>query len=260
MRTKIVLLSLLLFAGTAVAQSDEAGARHLADLVNQERQRQGLPALQWNDRIAGAAAQHAQRMAEHGGLSHEFPGEGKVRERLAAAGLHFSDDAENVAYDDDVEQAHANLMKSPPHRGNILNGRYDAIGIAVLRKGDRVYVVEDFARMVAELTADQVATRVLAAFNRQRQAAGLRPAVSAGTYLGKTACQMGQVDKLQLDLVRAPHASSIAAFTSFNPDELPSSVLARVRDPQIRSVAIGACFAKTPSYPGGTYWVAMAFY
>ena len=257
---KIVLITLLLLTGACLAQSDEAGARHLADLVNQERQKQGLATLQWSDRIAGAAAQHAQLMADHEELSHEFPGEPRVRDRLAATGLHFSDDAENVAYDDDVDEAHANLMKSPPHRANILNGRYDAIGVAVLRKGDRVYVVEDFARTVADLSADDFAARALAAFNEQRQAAGLQPAVSAGTYLSKTACQMAQADKLRLDMIQARHALSIAAYTAFDPDELPSSVQARVRDPQIRSIAIGACFARTPTYPGGTTWVVMAFY
>ena len=151
-------------------------------------------------------------------------------------------------------------MKSPPHRANILNGRYDAIGVAVLRKGDRVYVVEDFARLLADVSSEQFAARALAAFNERRLAAGLPPAVSAGTYLSKTACQMAQYDKLRLDMIQARHASSVAAYTSFNPDELPSSVLSRVRDAGVRSIAIGACFAKTPTYPGGTNWVVMAFY
>jgi uncharacterized protein YkwD len=250
----------LLLVGAVVAQSDEAGARHLADLVNQERQRAGLPALAWSDRIAGVAAQHAQLMAEHGELSHQFPGETRLRDRLVATGLHFSDDAENVAFDDDVDEAHASLMKSPLHRENILSGKYNAMGAAVLRKGDRVYVVEDFAYTFAELSADEVAARVLAAFNERRQAAGLRPAVSAGTYLHQAACRMAEADKLQLDLVRAPHATSVAAFTAFQMQALPSSVLTRVREPQIRSVAIGACFARSPTYPAGTYWVVMAFY
>ena len=54
-------------------------------------------------------------------------------------------------------------------------------------------------------------------------------------------------------------AVSVVAFTTFQPEELPMSVETRVHEPFSR-VAIGACFARTESYPAGADWVVMAFY
>jgi hypothetical protein len=33
-----------------------------------------------------------------------------------------------------------------------------------------------------------------------------------------------------------------------------------VSDSNLRSYAVGACFAHTPTYPNGAYWVTVAFY
>src|SRR5579872_2095989 len=103
-----------------------------------------------------AAAQHAQLMVEHGELSHQFPGEAPVRERIAGTNLHFDRSGENVAYDDSAEDVNRGLMNSPPHRANILSPDYNAIGIAAVQRGDLLYVVEDFARRLPDYTAARV--------------------------------------------------------------------------------------------------------
>ena len=255
---KTVIALLLLFPALALAQSD-AGARQLLQLVNRERAQAGAPPLAWDDALAQAALPHARLMADQGALSHQFAGEPPLRQRLAATGLRFNDDAENVAYDDSIEEAHANLMHSPGHRANILNPRYNAIGIAIVQRGNLLYIVEDFARKLPEMSDAEVAQRVLGAFNQQRRAAGLEPVALAGD-LHAAACRMAGLDQVTTSVIEAPRATRIVAFTTFQPEDLPPSLVARVHEPELGSAAIGACFARSNSYASGTNWVAIAFF
>jgi len=255
----VLTCALALPAGAADSKRDDDGARQLARFVNREREREGVQGLQWDDRLADAALRHARIMAERNELSHEFRGEARLRDRVAVTGARFNDVAENVAYDNDVEGAHIHLMQSPGHRANILNPRYNAIGIAVLWRGERVYVVEDFTRSMEEQSDATVAAKVFAAFNRQRHTTRLA-SVTLTRDLHSAACRMAREDKVTTAGLSTVGATSLVAFTTFQPDELPASALAQARDPQITSVAIGACFARTESYPSGIDWVVMAFY
>ena len=260
-----LLLPAFLLAGGVLSAAavdgvrDDEGARRLAQMVNREREHAGMDRLPWDDRLAEAARRHALVMSRHGELSHQFPGEAGLRDRVAALGPRFNDDAENVAYDSTVEEAHANLMQSPGHRANILNPRYNAIGVAVIRHNGRVYVVEDFVRGMAEDSDPEVAASVLAAFNRKRRAARLAP-VPQVRDLHDAACHMAEVDKVSAAGISVAGASSVVAFTTFEADDLPASVLTRAADPRIARVALGACFARTPNYPSGIEWVVMAYY
>jgi hypothetical protein len=253
-------LALLLLAATpALAQKkDESGARELMRLVNGERERAGMGALAWDDHIADAAMAHARLLVEHEELSHQFPGEPHLRDRMARAGVKFDADAENVAYDNSIEDAHTHLMQSKGHRANIMDSRYNAIGVAVLWRDGRVYVVEDFARKMADYSDTEVVNAVFASFNRARVAARRRPTTLVRD-LHEAACYMAKKDRVTTVGLELVGAVSVVAFTTFQPEELPTSVQARVGESFSR-VAIGACFARTESYPSGADWVVMAFY
>src|SRR4051812_22553714 len=103
--------------------------QQLFDLVNHEREKAGLNKLEWSDQLAQAALAHSKLLAENRDLSHQFPGEPAVQERVGATRLRFNAVAENVAEGPDVDTAHTALMKSPGHRANILHQDYNAIGI-----------------------------------------------------------------------------------------------------------------------------------
>src|ERR1051325_9514478 len=71
--------------------------QQLFDLVNRERAKAGLEKLEWSDRLAEAALAHSRLLAENQDLSHQFPGEASLQERVGATGLRFNSVAENVA-------------------------------------------------------------------------------------------------------------------------------------------------------------------
>src|SRR6185369_1583163 len=114
---RLSLLSVLLSSTVpAVAADLRAAEQRIFGLTNQARKDAGVDPLTWNEQAAQAARVHATMMAEKQALSHQFPGEAVLRDRLGAAGLRFDAAAENVADAEVADEAHDALMHSPPHR------------------------------------------------------------------------------------------------------------------------------------------------
>lgn len=103
-------------------------AATLLGLVNQERARAGLATLESRGAIVTVAAGQSRAMAAQGRIWHnEAYFKAANRSALGARAL-----GENVAMNSSVEDAHRRLMASPGHRANILNSRFDAVGVAVV--------------------------------------------------------------------------------------------------------------------------------
>lgn len=116
-------------------------AQHLLDLVNGERQRAGLGALTSRDDVVAIALQHSQEMAQKGDIFHSTSFFSSTVKNLLNAGVR----GENVAYNGDIDSAHARLMASAGHRANILDSRFSVVGMAVVKAPDgRYFVTQDF--------------------------------------------------------------------------------------------------------------------
>jgi uncharacterized protein YkwD len=130
----------------AFGQPQSSADRTLLDAVNAERRSQGEPPLMWDDALAAAARSHAEQMARHDTVTHLVPGEPTLPSRASHAGAKFSWISENVVNASSASNAHAQFMKSPAHRANILDMDMDRIGIGVVERGGHVFVVEDFTK------------------------------------------------------------------------------------------------------------------
>ena len=170
-RFAIVIAIVSLLPRPAFAQGNNHGPEQtLFQSANRERTAQGLPPLKWNNALAAAARQHALRLAQQNTLSHQFPGEPDLAERVAQAGARFSTIAENIAEGPDAESIHEQWMKSPPHRRNLLDPQLDSVGISVAERNGTLFAVEDFSLAGGALSL-QDQERVVAA---QLQSRGLR--------------------------------------------------------------------------------------
>jgi hypothetical protein len=267
-----------LFWGSALAQSESdtaalqaeesfsapdftGAARQVFALLNGERTRAGLPPLAWDNGLADAARRHSGLMARQGELTHQCSGEPDLRERLAAVPLEHS--GENVAVDSGgAASAHDGLMHSPPHRANILDPGFDAVGIGVVQSGRLLWVTEDFAKQIARVSDRSAADIVAEAFVQTRSRAHLPPLEQVVVpKLSRIACAMGQKDRLDtasaLDLAGAYGSTS---YTASDPAVLPSDAVQLARMRAVRSFAVGVCFVRNSTYPSGTYWVALALF
>ena len=256
-----VFLSVTGSSSMALAD-DQTAEQKIFELLNQARTQRGLPALEANAQLQEAARAHSQLMASRQKLSHKFGGEAVLRDRLAGTGLHFDNDGENVGLNQSAEGAHQGFMHSPPHRANILNPDYNAVGIAVVARGGNLWVTEDFARTFAEYSASGVEEIVAGRVTELRGRAGL-PALGRRFVpaLRQDACSMAHHDKLEPRLaMRLPDVRQAATFTSTEPQVLPPEAAVIVRQRNSQAFAVGACFARTRKYPAGAYWVVLVTY
>lgn len=123
----------------AYAISAKAAAKATLCLLNRKRSARGLRPLHSDKRQLEAARKHNRAMLKKNCFSHLCPGEKDLVGRVASTGyLPCSCTwgiAENIAWGAGSRAAPAAVvrawMRSPSHRANILNRRFDEIGIAV---------------------------------------------------------------------------------------------------------------------------------
>jgi len=259
-RRAIVLFVLVLSCG-AFAQLDEEAASRLFDRLNHERSKAGVPGLQWDGKLAAAAAQHALEMANRKQLSHQFSGEPSPRQRIIATGLRTDASAENVGSAETFQEIHSGWMESAGHRHNLLNPTYNAVGIAVVRRGHTLYAAQDFVHRLVAYSDKEVETIVATQFIRARAQAGLGGIRLANAPdVHAAACGMARDGHMEASALvsKLSHVRAVFTFTTAEPQKLPDA-LARTA-PAATSFAVGSCFGKTDRYPEGTNWVVVAFY
>jgi uncharacterized protein YkwD len=134
-----LFLALAVLAVPNRAMADPAGDAGTAVwLVNQTRAQYGLGELIPDRELQVVANAQANRMAESGFAFHT-PDLGS---QLSWGWYAW---AENVGYGPSVEWLHGAFMASGHHAGNILDGRYNYVGIGVAYGSDgTVYISEVF--------------------------------------------------------------------------------------------------------------------
>jgi hypothetical protein len=145
----VVLLSvgLLVIAWAEVSSADPGGhAARSSGLVDGARRDAGVAPLSRDPRLDRVAASHASRMAEADAIFHNS----HLEQDVNAEGVEWDRLGENVGMGPDVETIHEGFMASAPHRANVLEPQFNAIGVGVAVGSDdqgrqRLYVVHVFA-------------------------------------------------------------------------------------------------------------------
>ncbi len=107
----------------------------MLQLVNAERTKRGLSALQADPELTEVARAHSRDMFARGYFAHITP-EGKSPfDRMNDAHVHYLTAGENLALAHSLSIAHNGLMNSPGHRANILNPSFRRVGLGILDGG-----------------------------------------------------------------------------------------------------------------------------
>jgi uncharacterized protein YkwD len=107
-------------------------ARAITDLINAERSGAGLAPLEEDARLARAAQTHADQMARAGRMEHDLDGAEypRLEDRLGAVQYDWQVTGENLAFGQDAAAAVVrDWMRSPAHRGNVLNPAFVETGV-----------------------------------------------------------------------------------------------------------------------------------
>jgi uncharacterized protein YkwD len=111
--------------------------KQMLDLVNKERQANGLNPLAPDPELTEVARAHSADMFARGYFAHDTPEGLSPFDRMHAANVRFTTAGENLALAPTLMLAHTGLMNSPGHRANILRREFGRVGIGVMDGGMR---------------------------------------------------------------------------------------------------------------------------
>lgn len=126
------------------------GATAFMNMLMMARRSESLPGLVRDAALDRVARSHAERMMRVHQLGHDV-GDGDPKERLDRAGIALLQVGENVAHAANVVLAHRALWSSPSHRDNLLQPRFDRVGIGVSSDPDgSIWVAQLFGTTPAD--------------------------------------------------------------------------------------------------------------
>jgi hypothetical protein len=144
----------------------------------------------------------------------------------------------------------------------MLSPNYNVMGIGVVQGDGQLYIVEDFAYRTREYSAEQAEDTVAATYLAYRE--GTKESATRRVVepqLREQACAMAQADKVTSGGLEAlPGARAMVSYNEGRPERLPPQLTDPARGGSAKAFAVGACFAHTPSYPEGVYWIKVALY
>lgn len=120
-------------SGSILGYASNITVAQVVEFTNSQRAASGLGALTYNNQLGQAAIAKAQNMFSEGYWAHTSPTGTEPWDFIKSTGYRYKIAGENLARDFDSTgpMVHA-WMNSPTHRANIMNPRYEEIGIAVV--------------------------------------------------------------------------------------------------------------------------------
>ena len=113
--------------------SSEITAQKVFDQTNEERTKLGLEPLTYNSLLSQSAAKKAEDMFANNYWAHTSPNGTTPWDFFKSVGYQYSVAGENLARDFyDTESLMKAWMNSPTHKANIINSKYQEIGIGVV--------------------------------------------------------------------------------------------------------------------------------
>ncbi|WHY03432.1 CAP domain-containing protein [Neobacillus sp. DY30] len=131
---------------TATTQSTSALSvyeQKVVDLTNQERAKNGLPALKVDLTLSKMAREKSRDMSANGYFSHTSPTYGSPFDMMKKYGISYRYAGENIAMGQRTpEEVVKAWMNSEGHRKNILSPNFNYIGVGYVSEGN--YWTQEF--------------------------------------------------------------------------------------------------------------------
>lgn len=138
MRKLFVMTTILIFIASSVTINSYVHAttnqEKLLGLINEYRQKNGLPVLSLRNDVTSVAQAHSKNMHDQNNLNHVLDGK-NPSDRLNDAGIGFTAMVENVAfnkgYSDPIQTCFDGWVNSPGHNANMLSNNVTHAGIGI---------------------------------------------------------------------------------------------------------------------------------
>ncbi|MFN8611826.1 MAG: CAP domain-containing protein [Vulcanimicrobiota bacterium] len=160
----LALTSLLSLPGWAAPPALPSVETRIVEMCNEIRKQRGLGPLEVRLDLQSAAAVHSSDMWDAKFFGHSNPANSAdtLARRLQAAGVAGLSSAENLfrceGYQTTqlAETAVASWMASPAHRANLLNPKFNCIGVSVCGTGGSYVFTQDFSSEAVSILSREV--------------------------------------------------------------------------------------------------------
>jgi uncharacterized protein YkwD len=234
--------------------------RRLFDLINRERDKQGISQCQLSLNLIPLARKHSQDMEAQSKLTHISHDGKSFPQRLQKAGLFFKETGENVAFSESFlpDIIHDSFMGSKEHRENILDPRFDAIGIGVFYNKDKGYfITQDFIASLEVKAENEFREMLEKQINARREQKGLPP-VPLLEELNVLAHEFSLKRAKGEPLPDLPDqfGEILYLLISTPLHEIDNNDMESIIDPSTTHAGIGIYFDREEKNPGGTYFIS----
>jgi uncharacterized YkwD family protein len=146
--TVVLAVVLVLSSTSALASGGTNYEAKVVQLVNAERQKNGLNALSLDSAISSVARTKSKDMADNDYFAHNSPTYGSAGNMLKQFGISFTSWGENIASGQDTPEEVVNAwMNSESHKTNILSPSFTKIGVGyVTSSNGKPYWTQMFAK------------------------------------------------------------------------------------------------------------------
>ena len=174
------------------AQASVFSAQSVVDLVNSDRIQQHIQPLKIDNELSEAAKEKAYDMFAHNYFAHNSPAGVTPWDWFEKNNYDYAYAGENLAINfTDAQSQQAALMASPAHRDNIVNPKYQDIGVAVVEGSmdgrQTILTVQEFGARAGAATASKSTPTVQSAESVAAAAPGENTNLDSrvgGTYTG----------------------------------------------------------------------------
>ena len=234
--------------------------QELHDLINRERAKQGITLLQISKSLIPIARSHSQDMAVQSELTHNSRDGKTYSQRLQEAGLFFKGTGENIAFSQSFlpEAIHNSFMRSKGHRENILDPRFDTIGIGVFyNEGEGYYVTQDFLTSLEAKSEKEFREMLEKQINTRRAQKGLAP-IPLLEELNSLAHEfsMKRANGEPLPDLPDRYGGILYLLISTPLLEIKNNDMEKIVAPATTRAGIGIYFDREEKNPGGTYFIS----
>ncbi len=234
--------------------------QELYDLINRERTKRGIHPLELSQRLKILARNHSQDMAVQPELTHDSHDGKSFSQRLQEAGMYFKETGENVAFSESFlpEAIHHSFMRSNGHRENILDPRFDAIGIGVFFKENKgYYITQDFIASLVAKPEEEFREMLEKQINARRIQKGLLP-VPFLEELNTLAHEFSWKKAKGETLPDLPDRYGEILYMIITTPLLmiDDTDMERIIHPSTTHAGIGIYFDREEKNPGGTYFIS----
>lgn len=140
----LVILLLLAAVPPAYAANFSDMQQEMLGYINTERAKVNAPLLVLDESLCSGAFLKSQDMVVNNYFSHTSPIYGNPFDMMRSQGIDFHRAGENIAKNFSVQGSHKAFMKSSGHRANILNAKYNKLGLGFYQSGGYLYVTQWF--------------------------------------------------------------------------------------------------------------------